>query len=50
MVVTLAFRLSTYEVSRIRQKVLESLYQRKIIGINLLVSIDNVGSGNNALS
>ncbi len=30
MVVALAFRLNTYEASRIRQKVLEGLCQRKV--------------------
>ncbi|MDE6871351.1 MAG: hypothetical protein K2J62_04415 [Bacteroidales bacterium] len=39
MVIALAFRLNTYEASRIRQKVLESLYQRKENGVSLLVSI-----------
>ena len=29
MVIALAFRLNTYEASRIRQRVLESLHQRK---------------------
>ena len=29
VVIALAFRLNTYEASRIRQKVVESLYQRK---------------------
>ena len=39
VVITLAFRLNTYEASRIRQKVVESLYQRKESGINLLISL-----------
>ena len=39
VVIALAFRLNTYEASKIRQKVLESLYQRKENGINLLVSL-----------
>ena len=39
MVIALAFRLNTYEASRIRQKVVESLYQRKESGINLLISL-----------
>ena len=39
MVVALAFRLNTYEASRIRQKVLESLCQRKESGINLFISL-----------
>ena len=41
VVIALAFRLNTYEASRIRQKVLESLCQRKESGISLLLSIDN---------
>ena len=39
VVITLAFRLNTYEASRIRQKVLENLCQRKENGINLLISL-----------
>ena len=39
VVIALAFRLSTYEAGRIRQKVLESLCQRKESGINLLISL-----------
>ena len=39
VVITLAFRLNTYEASRIRQKVLEGLCQRKESGINLLISL-----------
>ncbi len=31
VVIALAFRLNTYEASRIRQKVLECLYQRKVL-------------------
>ena len=38
-VVTLAFRMNTYEASRIRQKVLGSLYQRKENGNNLFMWI-----------
>ena len=41
VIIALAFRFSTYEASRIRQKVLESLCQRKESGISLLLSIDN---------
>ena len=41
VVIALAFRLNTYEVSRIRQKVLERVSQRKENGISLLLSIDN---------
>lgn len=39
VVIALAFRLNTYEASRIRQKILESLYQRIENGINLLISL-----------
>ena len=41
VVITLAFRLNTYEASRIRQKVLESLCQRKENGLYLLLTLDN---------
>ena len=41
VVIALAFRLNTYEASRIRQKVLEALCQRKENRINFLLSIDN---------
>ena len=39
VVIALAFRLNTYEASRIRQKVLKSIYQRKVNGINVFVSL-----------
>ena len=39
VVIVLAFRLKTYEASRIRQKVLESLCKRKENEINLLISL-----------
>ena len=39
MVVTLAFRLNTYETSRTRQKVLESLTQRKMEVFNLFFTL-----------
>ena len=39
MVIALAFRLNTYEASRIRQKVVESIYQRKENGVSVLVSL-----------
>ena len=42
VVIALAFRLNTYEASRIRQKVLESICQRKESGIDFLIL-----SGNN---
>ena len=38
VVIALAFRLNTYEASRIRQKVLESICQRKENGINLFIT------------
>ena len=40
-VIALAFRLNTYEASRIRQKVLESLCRRKENRISLLISLNN---------
>ena len=43
MVIALAFRLNTYEASRIRQKVLEGLCQRKENGISLLISLQDMG-------
>ena len=39
MVVALAFRLNTYEASRIRQKVLQSLTQRKMEVFNLFFAL-----------
>ena len=50
VVIALAFRLSTYEAGRIRQKVLESLCQRKENGINLLISLGHDASMNRILS
>ena len=41
VVIALAFRLNTYEASRIRQKVLESLCQREENGIDFLISLGN---------
>ena len=41
MVIALAFRLNTYEASRIREKVLESLCHRKENGLYLLLTLDN---------
>ena len=41
VVIVLAFRLNTYEASRIREKVLESLCQRKENGLYLLLTLDN---------
>ena len=42
VVIALAFRLNTYEASRIRLKVLESLYQRKDSAISLLISLQSM--------
>ena len=42
VVIALAFRLNTYEASRIRQKVLESLCQREENGVNIFLSIGDV--------
>ena len=50
VVITLAFRLNTYEASRIRQKVLENLCQRKENGINLLISLGHDAPMNRILS
>ena len=41
VVITLAFRLNTYEASKIREKVMEGIVQQKESGISLLLSIDN---------
>ena len=41
MVIALAFRLNTYEASRIREKGLESLCQQKENGLYLLLTSDN---------
>ena len=50
VVIVLAFRLKTYEVSRIRQKVLESLCKRKENEINLLISLGHDAPMNRILS
>ena len=50
VVITLAFRLNTYEASRIRQKVLENLCQRKENEINLLISLGREATMNKILS
>lgn len=42
VVIALAFRLNTYEASRIREKVLESLYQRKEKNVSIFLSISDV--------
>lgn len=43
VVIALAFRFNTYEASRVRQKVLESLCQREENGISILLSLGNIG-------
>ena len=45
-VIALAFRLNTYEASRIRQKVLESLCQRKENGYSLFIWLGEKYMGN----
>ena len=50
VVIVLAFRLKTYEASRIRQKVLESLCKRKENEINLLILLGDDASMNRILS
>ena len=42
VVIVLAFRLKTYEASRIRQKVLERICQRKESGISILLSLGSI--------
>ena len=42
VIITLVFRLNTYEASRIREKVLESLYQRKEKNVSIFLSISDV--------
>ena len=46
VVFALAFRLNTYEASRIRQKVLESLTQRKMEVFNLFFALKSGGNDN----
>ena len=41
LVITLAFRLNTYEASRIRKRVMEGLNQRKEKGVGFLVLLNN---------
>ena len=41
VIIALAFRLNTYAASRVRQKVLENLCQRKENEINIFVSLGN---------
>ena len=47
VVIALAFRLNTYEASRIRQKVLESLCQRKESGISLYIPTGHINQFRN---
>ena len=42
MVIALAFRLNTYEASKIREKVLECLCQRKENGVSILLSLGSI--------
>ena len=46
MVITLAFRLNTYETSRIRQKVLKNLYLQKENGDSLFIWLGEKYMGN----
>lgn len=46
VVIALAFRLNTYEASRIRQRVLESLTQRKMEVFNLFFALKSGGNDN----
>ena len=46
VVIALAFRLNTYEASRIRQKVLETLTQRKMEVFNLFFALKSGGNDN----
>jgi len=41
VIIALAFRLNTYETSRIRQKVLESICQQKENVVSFLISLNN---------
>ena len=47
VVIALAFRLNSYEASRIRQKVLESLCQRKESGISLYIPTGHINQFRN---
>ena len=50
VIIALAFRLNTYEASKIRQKVLEGLCRRKENEINLLISLGHDAPMNRILS
>ena len=43
VVIALAFRLNTYEASRMRQKVLDAICQRKENRISILLSLGSIG-------
>jgi len=43
VVIALAFRLNTYEASRIRQKELDAICQRKENRISILLSLGSIG-------
>lgn len=43
VIIALAFQLNNYEASLIRQKVLESLCQRKGSEISILLSLESIG-------
>ena len=43
VVITLAFRLKTYDANLIRQKVLEGICQRKESEISILLSLGSIG-------
>lgn len=47
VVIALAFRLNTYEASKIRQKVLESLYQRKEKWISMYIPTGHINQYRN---
>ena len=49
VVITLAFRLNTYEASSRKQKVLENLCQRKENGLNLLILLGREAAMNKIL-
>jgi len=50
VVIALAFRLNTYEASRIRQKVLESICQRKEKNVSIFLSIYDYNNGGKVYS
>lgn len=50
VVIALAFHLNTYEASRIKQKILESLCQRKEKNVSMFLSIGDVNRTCSTLS